>query len=199
MQGVTHPIALVVPISLSKTDEQFHHVLRSYKGSPFPPIRRQFAIQLAALTARFLGSHEQCIIAASGARCDTVTTVPSTAGRPGEHPLVDVVGMVRVLHSRYANLLAPGPVEIGHNHSDNRGFTASAEAEGRTILLLDDTFTTGARIQSAASALQLAGARVPAALVVGRVINPEWSTSSKELWEQARKTAFSFDRCCLRP
>jgi hypothetical protein len=43
----------------------------------------------------------------------------------------------------------------------------------------------------------LAGANVLLALVVGRVINPDWSTASKELWEKARARPFSFDRCCL--
>jgi hypothetical protein len=39
------------------------------------------------------------------------------------------------------------------------------------MLLVDDTMTTGAKLQSAASALNLGGARVVAAVVLGRVID----------------------------
>jgi predicted amidophosphoribosyltransferase len=39
------------------------------------------------------------------------------------------------------------------------------------ILLVDDTFTSGATFQSAASALALGGADVIAGVVIGRVID----------------------------
>lgn len=68
---------------------------------------------------------------------------------------------------------------------------------GRHVLLLDDTFTTGAALQSAASALAVAGAQVVAAVVVGRVINPEFSAQAGELWRSAAATPFDFERCCL--
>jgi len=197
MRKVTHPLDLIVPISLSKTDEQLHHVLRSYKSSPFPEVRRRFTMQIAAMIARFLGSHQQCIVSAAGTAWDTVTIVPSTAGRVGRHPLLDVIEMVKILGPAYVDLLTPGTTPLGHNVSDDAGLVASHTAAGRAVLLIDDTFTTGARAQSAASALTLAGATVVSALVVGRVINPDWSTASKELWERARAIPFSFDLCCL--
>jgi phosphoribosylpyrophosphate synthetase len=65
------------------------------------------------------------------------------------------------------------------------------------VLLLDDTLTTGARLHSAASALRLNGASAVAAVVIGRVINPEWNENCRRIWDQARATQFTFEQCCL--
>ncbi len=59
-------------------------------------MRLKFAIQLAALSARFLRSHERCIVASAGRTWDGITTVPSSSKRIGLHPLVGVVDRVRM-------------------------------------------------------------------------------------------------------
>ncbi|GAA0950941.1 hypothetical protein GCM10009560_71070 [Nonomuraea longicatena] len=47
--------------------------------------------------------------------------------------------------------------------------------DGAGVLLLDDTWTTGARVQSAAYALKQAGAHRVAAVVLGRHANPGYA------------------------
>jgi adenine/guanine phosphoribosyltransferase-like PRPP-binding protein len=47
-----------------------------------------------------------------------------------------------------------------------------AAIAGARVLLLDDTYVSGARSQSAAAALQLAGAR-PVIAPLGRVLRPD--------------------------
>lgn len=197
MSQVAYPLRLVVPISLTRIDEQLHRVLWGYKNSAVDEVRDRFSIQIAALLARFLASHRSCIATAAGYNWDTVTIVPSTRERPGGHPLAGVLDMVKVLRGDYQPLLQPGSAHIDHNQADDAGFTADVAAEGRRVLLVDDTFTSGARLQSAASALRLSGAEVVAGLVVGRVISPEWNAPSKALWDKARRIPYSFDRCCL--
>jgi hypothetical protein len=96
-----------------------------------------------------------------------------------------------------ADVLRRGTVQVDHRRADDLGFLVDADVDGARILLLDDTLTTGARVQSAASALQLAGGQVVGAVVVGRVIRPEWSKESAALWSAARSRRFSFDTCCL--
>jgi orotate phosphoribosyltransferase len=61
------------------------------------------------------------------------------------------------------------------------GFAPTTSVSGDRILIVGDTFTSGARTQSAASALQLAGARVVAILPIGRVVDPEFSDAAAEL------------------
>lgn len=68
---------------------------------------------------------------------------------------------------------------------------------GTAFLLVDDTLTSSARLQSAASALQLAGADVVAAVTVGRYLNPERSQTDLQLLARARAAPFRFDECCL--
>jgi adenine/guanine phosphoribosyltransferase-like PRPP-binding protein len=63
------------------------------------------------------------------------------------------------------------------------------------VLIVDDTFTSGARAQSAASALTLAGAEVVAVVPIGRYLRPAFSQEAADLWERARAIPFSFDSC----
>lgn len=54
------------------------------------------------------------------------------------------------------------------------------------------TMTSGAVLQSATSALAGGGATVVAALVIGRVIDVEFGSADKELWQACRRQRFSF-------
>ncbi len=65
------------------------------------------------------------------------------------------------------------------------------------VLVIDDTFTSGSRSQSAASALQLAGASVVAVVPIGRYINPDFNERTGEYWNRQRGVGFDFDACCL--
>ena len=51
-------------------------------------------------------------------------------------------------------------------------------AQGRHVLLLDDTWTTGAHAQSAAAALRRAEARAVTVLVIARWLDPSWSPTA---------------------
>jgi orotate phosphoribosyltransferase len=126
-----------------------------------------------------------------------ITIVPSSGVRAGKHPLEVALSLVPALAKEYRPLLKKGTATIGHNHADDDGYTVTSKVNDVRVLLIDDTFTSGARVQSAASALQLAGADVVAAVVAARVITPAWNEESKALWERQRALAFDFDSCCL--
>jgi adenine/guanine phosphoribosyltransferase-like PRPP-binding protein len=86
---------------------------------------------------------------------------------------------------------------MGHNVACDSGFVASPDVRGTRVLVVDDTFTTGARAQSAASALQLAGARVIAVVAIGRVIDPGHDEHALSYWTSRSREPFDFGRCCL--
>jgi orotate phosphoribosyltransferase len=66
------------------------------------------------------------------------------------------------------------------------------------VLLIDDTMTTGAHVQSAASALMLAGATVVAAVPIGRYLNPvRGKEPVRELLAKAKAEVYDFEECCL--
>jgi predicted amidophosphoribosyltransferase len=194
---VSRPLDLVVPISLYVGTEQLHTVLRGYKDSPDKAARDRFRFQVAALLGRFLRDHGDCVRAAAGRGWDTLTIVPSTAGRAGGHPFEDAILMARAHRPLYRRLLQRTDAPIGHNAANEAAYRASGDAQGARVLLLDDTFTTGARVQSAASRLTIAGADVVAAVVVGRFMRPDYSDQAGELWERRRVIPFDFATCCV--
>jgi phosphoribosylpyrophosphate synthetase len=128
-----------------------------------------------------------------------VTSVPSTRPeqRPGRHPLETAIARVEALAPRYAPLLVRGPASVDHKLADDEAFNVPRRLGGQRVLVVDDTLTSGARLQSAVSALRLNGASAVAAIVVGRVIDPGWNGNSRRIWERARETPFTFDYCCL--
>jgi phosphoribosylpyrophosphate synthetase len=128
-----------------------------------------------------------------------VTSVPSTRemSRLGRHPLETAVTRVGALARFHQPLLARGPAHADHNVADDDVFSVRRRLSGERVLVIDDTFTTGARLQSAVSALRLSGASAVACVVVGRIIDPEWNENCRQIWDQARATPFSFAECCL--
>ena len=130
---------------------------------------------------------------------DTIVAVPSSKDRPGPHPLEIALGALPTVKPMVATLLRTGatPIDDTRKAHDN-AFEAVAAANGRRVLIIDHTFVTGARVQSAASTLAQAGADVVAALVLGRVIGfrPSYP-ENRALWDRAVATGFSFDTCCL--
>ena len=185
---VARPVGEVVPISLCEAQGQLHYLLRKYKDGP-PELRRRLRPRVAGLVGRFLAEHERCL-----GPWDIVTTVPSGQNRQGTHPLVTALYMLP-LRTRHRRLLRADSAALRGEHlaaSDDR-FTLTEEAANARILLVDDTFTSGAALQSAASRLQLEGAQVTA-VVFGRYVKPEYSASL--LSRSRARQPFRFDRCC---
>jgi predicted amidophosphoribosyltransferase len=201
MRQVTRPLSLIVPISLYQTPGQLWKVLRDYKDGRTPGLRRRFALQVAATLGRFLSSHWRCIAGQRGDpgdQWDLIVTVPSSSGRVGMHPLRQALQLLPPPYGdRETDMLRPGTVTVRHNQADDDGFAVRGSPGGSRILLVDDTYTTGARLQSAASALRRAGGEVVAAVVVGRVIRVDNGAATRALWDAAKAARFSFETCCL--
>lgn len=197
MRQVSGPCERVVPVSLYEIPSQLYNELAGYKRSTNAVVRTQSSLKVISILCYFLGRHRACIEAAAGATWSTISGVPSTSSTTEEHALVTALRRVPSSFAEYEDLLVRGPTAIGHNLASDTGYIARRSLTGERVLLIDDTFTTGARAQSAASALALAGATVVAVLVVGRVFNPRWSDTSKKYWANCLARPFSFDICCL--
>jgi hypothetical protein len=107
---------------------------------------------------------------------DYATCVPS----PTRIALQPVVDRVELFASRYRKVLASRP-ETGERTVDPARFTVSTGVAGHRILLLDDTFVTGASVFGAAAALREHGATVVDPVVIGRHIQPTWPPSAELL------------------
>lgn len=173
----------VLPISYSVGLEQLHYALRSYKRGNGEAARRH-QTELAAVLWRFIDRHERCIATHVGARAfDLVTAVPSSdRDRDQEHPLHQIVGSLAApTRDRHQRLLLRTDAPCATHEFSRERYAATKELNGASILLIDDTWTTGASAQSAAAALKQSGAQRVAAIVVGRHLNRQWGDNDQRL------------------
>jgi predicted amidophosphoribosyltransferase len=199
MSQVRYPVAAVLPISLYEVSGQYWHVLRYYKDHHLAEVRTQLATILSATIARFTYRHWSCVAMMLGGAPTVVTTVPSTrlAARPGEHPLVAAVRRSSLLAGFHRTLLTRGPGQVGHQQASDDAFLVHSDLHDHRVLLIEDTFTSGARTQSAASALRVAGASAVAVVSAGRVIDPRWNENCERIWQYACAVEFSFESCAV--
>lgn len=186
-----------MPISYSVAHEQLHNALWSYKRLTAPRAGRA-SRTLAAILWRFLLGHERCLAQAAGVkRFDLVTTVPSgDRQRDRSHPLRDIVGeMVAPTRDRHDRLLRRTEADVAARQFDADRFEAVRALDGQSVLLIDDTWTTGASMQSAAAALRKAGAQWVAGVAVGRHVNREWHENARQL--DALSRPFDWSTCAV--
>lgn len=185
-----HHLVPVTPISLVTKDGSLYRALRQYKSGD-PTVARNQVRALSALVALFVRRHLTCL-APDGV--DTVLVVPSVdRNRPPPHPLLTVLdGLPGVPHA--STMLRAGPGSPSHRSPAIDGYVCTTPVEGRRILLVDDTYTTGAHLQSAAHALGEAGVAAVHPLVIGRYIQPSWP-ASEPIMAWANQHGWTPDRC----
>lgn len=134
-------------------------------------------LALTALLLVFLRDHGACVWRRAGMAYPThVAVVPSRRGRCGPHPLQAMTAPFLTLP--WARLrLAPGD-SPGSGNPDPWRFESQRLA-GASVLLLDDTWTSGASAVSAAAALRIAGARRVAVVVLGRHLDAAAAASGR--------------------
>lgn len=210
------PIAMAVE-SLHPDLDQYPYELLNYKSHPNPTVADQFQMGLLATLWRWLKVHENCLINTiyppteydhtSPASFDLVTSVPSTRGRVGSHPLeVMLRDRIPITQSRYESTLRASSNLGDRRQMSNAMFSPKVplvNIEGKTILLIDDTWTTGAKAQSAAHSLKIAGAKKVVILVLGRWLSPTtlepFKSISTSYVSQIRETTWNWDSCVLNP
>ena len=192
-----HWLAAVAPISYSVGSEQLHRALWGYKLLA-GDVARRFRVELAAVLWRFLAGHERCVARAAGVeQFSVVTTVPSSVRERDErHPLRSIVGeLVGPTRDRYEPILERTAIEVPPREARADKYRTRRQLSGEAILLIDDTWTTGASAQSATAALLGGGAGRVAAVVIGRHLNRDWHDNDRRLRGLTRP--FEWDRCAL--
>jgi hypothetical protein len=180
------PLARVEPVRLCPLPSPLYTVLLGYKESPVAEARARFGAIVRALVRAFLLGQAGRLDAMVGGPFDLVVLVPSTH-RPGCAPLGLVEGLGQdVAAALPAARWAPdllrrargpgGPPPVAHMRPDAAAFSVPAPSRaavaGARVLLLDDTYVSGARAQSAAATLARAGARHTLIVPLGRVLRP---------------------------
>ncbi|WP_369272574.1 ComF family protein [Streptomyces sp. R11] len=75
-------------------------------------------------------------------------------------------------------------------------FDASEAVRGKRVLLLDDTFTSGGTIASAAHALKMAGANQVIGLAFGRQLRAEWD-DNRDLISELPNRSLDLSECVV--
>jgi hypothetical protein len=156
-----------------RVGDTLHGRLRGYKDAPEAGVRERHRDALTRDLASWLsdGTPVGCL-----GHWSVVAPVPSTR-RPGAPPAGALLDGVPALGGHRLDLLGRGRRAADHLDARRDGFALlpgidRAGLAGLPVLLFDDSVTTGARSQSAAAALRLAGARVVGVLAVGRALPP---------------------------
>ena len=181
----------VVPVSYAVKGTPLAASLWRYKSwrSPDPAAR---ACLLALLLA-FLHDHGRCVWRHAGMPAPgRLAVVPTGCGRPGPHPLL-------ALAAPYLRLPVTGlvirPGEQGRDPNPDR-FISERTGPRASVLLLDDSWVSGASAQSAAAALKRAGARHVAVVVLGRHVDPA-DRRSAPLAARLAPRAYDPDGCAV--
>ena len=158
----------VVPICYAVKGTALAADLWRYKSWRTPSASARAAVLALLLT--FLHDHGPCIWRHAGmAAPGRLAVVPTGCGRPGPHPLLELTSpYLRLPPARLA--MRPGRQA---RHLDIQRFHAERTVAPADVLLIDDTWVSGASAQSAAAALRLAGASHVAAVILGRHVNPD--------------------------
>lgn len=178
-----------------------YSVLVGYKESPIGELRRHCAGAVDQLFSAFLRQHRRCVARVLGGPVNLVLPVPSSS-RPGPPPLdrvhrlgIHVVEALAGSTGADPPLWCPGLLErtdepVGHMAAHAGAFEVAPWAgplvSRSRVLLLDDTYVSGARAQSTAAALRLAGASRVLIVPLGRVIRPDKIATHAALLARSR-------------
>lgn len=186
---------LVVPLAYGVDGVQSGHMMRNYKWRQGAVVlsRRQLAFRLwAALTM-----HRRCIEFTVGTPLTAWATVPSSSERTGPHPLVAVATAASPPGDLIG--LVPGSKFIPESRAFEPERWALAEpgaAAWHHVLLIDDTWTTGARVQSGAMALAADGATAVTVVVLARWLDPSYAETAAFVNERVSRQPDYDPRIC---
>jgi hypothetical protein len=149
----------------------------AYKQQTAPSTRAAQDLALMVLAATHVHGH--CLEEVAGRACDAIAYVPSTSRPGGEHPVAELARNVHGLETvqRFRFALGPRAAEADRVVLPDR-FLVDPEfvprVRDRHVLIVDDTWTTGTKAQSAALAARDAGAAQVTVLCVARWLRVDW-------------------------
>lgn len=166
-------------------------MLTRYKGrdEEDDPFDRLCVGVVRSMLGRYLLEHGDMLLEVT-AGIDGIVVVPSTQ-RPPPHPLEDLVDSLELELPRWT-MLERGAGTLGFRQPSHDGYRVNMSREPSRILLLDDVYTTGSRLNSAATALNYNGHKTVAALVLARRINTRYAPEASRLWREATAKPFNW-------
>lgn len=171
--------------------DRAHAALRGYKDAAVPAARRRFTAMVAATVASASAHLPDVGAGAADAVCPVP---PSRCRQAPSGPVLAVVGLAPPLCHLPVVTLRRGSSALDHLRAERGAFEPMSPVSGLGIVVVDDTWTTGAQARSAAAALADAGAQVLAIVVAGRCVDPTASSVAGRWWQRVTGEALGCPR-----
>jgi hypothetical protein len=202
----------VLPVSLCPLPGPLYSALLGYKELALAEARQRHLPLIDDLFCRFLTQHRRCLESILHGPVDVVLPVPSTRRRGGS-PLEQVPGLADHVTGALSaaagggnaawcpELLLRTSAPIAHMRPDRSAFVVRDQSrplvDGARVLLLDDTYVSGSRAQSAAAALRSAGAGSVLIVPLGRTIRPDRLAQHAVFLTASRNRGGGCARCAV--
>lgn len=170
---------IVAPLVYGIDGRQSGILLRHYKDDISGQARQQHGRVLRRLLYVGIVSHQGCIEKLVGQRVSARVAVPSLNRRPGLHPFTAIAAAMKAIGEGLDLLPAAGATGERVVSAAQFDVASQRSLTGQHVLVLDDTWTTGSRAQSAALALRAAGAGHVSVMVVGRWLSPGFGRNAE--------------------
>lgn len=132
--------------------------------------------------------HQRCIEQWVGQPVNVRVTVPSLNRHPGVHPFAAIAAAIRAVDDRRLALMpAPHAVIDRIVSAGQFQIVRRRSLAGQHVLILDDTWTTGANTQSAALTLRQAGAAKVSVMVIGRWLSQTYGHNAEFITTRLRR------------
>ncbi len=196
--GIVGLADLVVPLSYVVAHTQSGLMMRQYKDDQSPQVRRSQAEVIRRLLYLGIVEHERCVGAVVGQPVSRRLAIPGKPDRAGQHPFIAMTeAMQAVAGPPEPQLVARTDIPVADREVTPVRFAvwpSGRRFDGEHILVLDDTWTTGSRTQSAALLLRQHGAVHVSVMTVARWLDRSWAPT-KAFVGSRLTTAFAPNRC----
>lgn len=194
----------ILPISYSLDDRLESAIYWAKNDAGY----RWLNVPLASILNGFLRRHLSCVEERWG-RVDVITVVPSHAGtRGGWDHMSHMISRVRDWPAaerwnlRLLDKMNDSPASTRRQGAPVDGLFRVApdvgSVKGQRVLLIDDTYTTGASLRSAGKAIADAGGH-PVAVTIGRQVRNDGFGSHIVADALGRPVPFDMSRCAIHP
>lgn len=178
---------LVAPLAYGIERMQSGTVLRHYKDDVSEAARQQHSPIIFRMLWLGIVLHERCIEHRVGQPVTARVAVPSLKGRAGIHPFTAIARAMEAVDETLELVPAPGATYQRRVSGRQFDIVPEQDLSGEHILILDDTWTTGSRMQSAAIALHDAGAAHVSAMVLGRWLSQTYRNNADFIRTRLRR------------
>lgn len=166
---------------------QVGRTMYTYKAVPPGPTSRSL---VASLMAYAVVAHWDCLVGPEHVPPAGWAAVPSLRGRTGAHPLAEI-------GNSFLGSLPHVPVQASAVVESPRSLRPTNFVVPRRVpqhvLVLEDTWVTGAHVQSVAGALKASGAETVTVMTVARWLHPDFAETGRFI--EGLRSDFDPDLC----